>query len=145
MQIKAGIETRLALILTASSYYTNAGSNVLARPADINDIDSARLPAVYVFTGTEDQPGISQGAKCYTTKTEFLVRGFVQSANPDDDIIKLKADIKRAVLGDLTLGGTALLVEYLGGYPVQGLHEHLQRAEIFVAFDVLFQWEPTAP
>lgn len=145
LSIKAGLEARLALILVASGYYTNAGQNILDIPQSVEDVDSTKLPCLYAFVGTEDRPEIAQGAVCYRSRTEYVVRGYVRSETPDDEIVRLKSDVKRAVLSDLTLGGTALWTEYGGGTTDYGYYEHLQRGVLVVTFDVEYQWLVTAP
>lgn len=91
------IEARLCRIRRADGYFTDLGNQVLREEVSI---DEDRLPAVSVWDGGEDV-GQNQG-KGYALTLRVVVEANVRAARTctGTDLQLIKADIKRALLGD---------------------------------------------
>ena len=108
-QIAADLVQDLQAILVANGYHTDAGANVSRRRRALGEMDGAQLPALFVVAGDEGAPQLTHGSDpCLETEAEFLVVGYVSGNTPDVELLKLDADVKRAVLSNRDRGGSAL-------------------------------------
>ena len=144
-QIAANLVTALKGIRKGGGYHTDAGKFVSRRREGIDERDGSRLPALFLFTGTEDAPDQSQGTKCYTSRAEFVVTGYVEGGDDLDDLlVKLEADVKKAVLTDRGRGALALDTMLLGVTTDYAEFAPFGRGMIVASFDVEYQWSLTA-
>jgi hypothetical protein len=145
-QIAANIVTSLQAISTGSGYYTNAGDRVLKRLEHIAEVDGSNLPTLYAIYDGEAVPTIALGGNCFRSVSSWSIWGYVEGDdNLGDDAIKLEADIKVAMLTDLSRGGLAESTMLQNPQTDEGWYGDIGRAIVIVPFDITYKWTLTAP
>ena len=143
-RIGVDLETSLADILIASGYHTDAGTRVDRRLENIETVDSANLPKLYIFTGSENQPSQSIGPGCYRTEAEFVITGYVEeSLDLDNAVIRLEADIKKAVLTDTLRSTLAKGTTLLGTSTDYMYYADIGRGVTIVRLGIDYEWSLT--
>lgn len=151
-QIVANIVTTLETINPGNGYYTNAGHRVLKYLEGWQQPDGGQLPCFYVVIGNEPEPENAQGSgsnRCYTSVVEVAIWSYVERKPGTDDladqVVKVKADIRVAMMTDLTRGNVALWTDYLGSSTDEGYYAEGNRAAVVATFAVHYKWSLTAP
>ena len=146
LQIGDLIHTALEAILPGNGYYTDAGKRVSDRRVEIEDLDSTRMPAIYIFSGAEGQPEEQLSGGCLPTKIRFLALGYFKG---NDSSIrangaKLKADLKKALMSNRLWDAKAKRTTLLGVTTDYSEFAPLSRGVVVVSIDVDYVWSLTA-
>lgn len=112
IQVRAKILTALQGISRGAGYHTDAGGNVKLTDKPVEQI--TKFPWLAIDLGTERRAGDLAGAK-RRSRQEVVIKGWVKiapGADVDLALAELDADVKKAMLSNVTLGGTAILVMF---------------------------------
>jgi hypothetical protein len=144
LQVRDRMVTLLKGISVGGGYHTNAGGQVykLAFP-----LPEMRGNGPQLIAYVDDENAIAgQAGPLRRSATQFIVEGRLKSATPDDDLLKLKVDVKHAIINS---GGT------FGGIAVRTWcekveHDYSDAAQSGLAafratFVVEANWSPSAP
>ena len=148
-QILANIVTTLEGISTGGGYYTNAGHRVLKYLEGWQQPDGDLLPCLYVVAGNESPPTFALGGSCYRSEVEISVWSYVEQKPGADDLgdqlAKVEADIKVAMMTDLTRGALAESQTLMGVSTDEGFYGEGNRGAVVATFSVKYSWSLTAP
>lgn len=145
--------TSLRAILKGAGYYTDAGRWVSRRRKAIAAWDGSNNSELFLLVGPEQQDPACLGATRQAI-ARFAVLGYVRDQEPDRMVMLLEADIKKAVLTDITRGGYAVKTDLADSGPLSQLSttnmdwwEQVSPdyGAVIVGFDVTYKWTVTSP
>lgn len=130
---------RLALILTASAYETNAGQNVHEWRSDVDEYAANEIPGLSIYDTTDDWEVESMGQHRYSHKLTVIVEGVAKgSTGPtvtaSQNARKVIKDIHACIGSDRTLGG---VVEWITPKSDRLIVKHAENK--FLACQVTFE------
>jgi hypothetical protein len=107
---------RLALILTASGYQTNAGANLSEWRSDVDELAANEIPSLCIYDTTDDWEPEAFGQYRYKHKMSVIIEGIAKaSTSPTvtamQNARKIIQDIHACIGSDRTLGAVADWIE----------------------------------
>ncbi len=108
-RIALDIVTSLEAISKGGGYHTDAGDNVTRHALEI-ELNNA-FPLLEVITGEELR--VDSGIGCFRSDANFVITGYVNDASTDQALIRLEADVKKALLTDRSRSTLARLTAFV--------------------------------
>lgn len=104
-EIEQALLEALRGILVENGYYTDLGDNVLDAPEAEDTIEESRWPYCYTLPGAEAPDDGCDGGR-YGSVFEFFVVAYMSAPTTEIAALmaRVKADVKKAVLTDPSLG-----------------------------------------
>ena len=141
LRIRDALVTALEGITIAAGYHTNAGTNVHEQAQPISAV--TKFPYLAVSIGQEVK---TDGCVTkYRSEQEYIVTMYVKSSDPDGDLLKLDADVKKALLATPQWGGLAVETQFREQTPNFAALTASGLGDSDASFVVLYDWSPTAP
>lgn len=151
--IAQNLVTTLQGILKTGGYYTDAGQWVSRRRVPLQTWNTSHGTELFLLVGPEVKAEGCLGAT-YKSVVRFGVLGYVSDQEPERQVMLLEADIKKAVLTDVTRGGYAQATELADSGPLSQLTTSNmdwwemvseQEGAVIVGLDVTYNWTVASP